>query len=50
MIMMMVTVKVAVEPLAVAVNPVQTVNLISHHTDPNAVIRPGISLESTVLI
>jgi len=42
-------VKAAGELLAVAVNPVQTVNLISHHTGLNAVIQPGMSLVLTVL-
>ena len=50
MIMMVVTVKVAVEPLAVAVHPVQTVSLISHHTDLNAVIPLGMNMVLTVLI
>jgi len=49
-IMMVATVKVAVEPLAVAVNPVQTVSLILHHTDLNAVIQPGMNMALTVLI
>ena len=52
MIMMEVTVKVVVAQLVVilvAVNPVETVNLISHHTDLSAVIQPGMSMVLTVV-
>ena len=49
MIMMVVTVKVAVEPLAVAVQTVMTVNMILLHMGLNAVIQPGMSMELIVL-
>ena len=42
--MKVVTVKVAVEPLAVAVKPVQTVSLILPLMAVNVVILPGMSL------
>ena len=41
---MVVTVKVAVEPQVVAVQTVKTAPMIGHHMDPNAVIRPGMSM------
>ena len=44
MIMMVATVKVAVEPLAVAVQTVKTVNMISQLTDLSVVIQHGMSL------
>ena len=44
MIMMVVTVKVAVEPLAVAVKTAMTVNMIGQLTDLNAAIVPGMSM------
>ena len=49
MIMMVVTVKVAVEPQVVAVKIVMTVNMILHHMDPNAVIQPGMNMVLIVL-
>jgi len=49
MIMMVVTVKVAVEQLAVAVQTVMTANMILRHMDPNAVIQPGMSMVLIVL-
>jgi hypothetical protein len=42
--MMVVTVKVAVEPLAVAVKTALTVNMILPHMDLNAVIPHGMSM------
>ena len=50
MIMMVVTVKVAVEPLVAAVKIVMTANMILPHMDLNAVIRHGMNLVLTVLI
>ena len=50
MIMMVVTVKVAVEPLAVAVKTVMTAPMIGRLTDLNAVILPGMNMELTVLL
>jgi len=44
MIMTVVTVKVVVEPLAVAVKTVMTVNMILPHMDLNAVIQPGMNM------
>ena len=44
MIMMVVTVKVAVEPLEVAVQTVMTALMILPHMDLNAVIQPGMSM------
>ena len=44
MIMMVVTVKVAVEPLAVAVKTVMTAPMIGRLTDLNAVIPHGMSM------
>ena len=44
MIMMVVTVKVAVEPLVVAVKTVMTVNMTSLIMDPNAVIQHGMNM------
>jgi hypothetical protein len=42
--MMVVTAKVAVEPLAVAVKTVMIVNMISQLTDLNAVIPHGMNM------
>jgi hypothetical protein len=49
MIMMVVTVKVAVEPLEVAVKIVMIVLMILHHMVQSAVIQPGMNMELTVL-
>ncbi len=42
--------KVAVEPLAVAVKTALTVNMILPHMDLNAVIPHGMNMELTVLL
>ena len=44
MIMMVVTAKVVVEPLVVAVQTVKIAPMIGHLTDPSAVIQLGMSL------
>ena len=49
MIMMVVTVKVAVEPLVVAVKIVMTALMIGPHMDLNAVILHGMSMALIVL-
>ena len=49
MIMTVVTVKVAVEPLVVAVKTVMTAPMIGHLMDPNAVIQLGMSMVLIVL-
>ena len=49
MIMMVVTVKVVVEPPAVAVKTAMTANMILLLTDPNAVIQLGMSMALIVL-
>ena len=49
MIMMVVTVKVAVEPLVVAVQTVKIAPMILPHMDPNAVIQLGMSMVLIVL-
>ena len=49
MIMTVVTVKVAVEPLAVAVKTVMTAPMIGRLTDLNAVIPHGMSMVLIVL-
>jgi len=49
MIMTVVTVKVAVEPLEVAVKTAMTENTILHHMALSAVIQPGMSLALIVL-
>ena len=49
MIMMVVTVKVAVEPLVVAVKIVMTAPMIGRLTDLSAVILHGMSMVLTVL-
>ena len=50
MIMTVVTVKVAVDPLAVAVKTAQIALMILPHMDLSAVIRHGMNMEVTVLI
>jgi len=49
MIMMVVTVKVAVEPLGGAVKTVMTVSMILLHMDLSAVIQPGVNMVLIVL-
>ena len=49
MIMMVVTVKVAVEPLAVAVQTVKIAPMIGHLTDLSVVILHGMNLVLIVL-
>jgi len=49
MIMTVVTVKVAVEPLAVAVLTVKIAPMIGRLTDPSAVIQLGMSMVLIVL-
>ena len=44
MIMMVVTVKVAVEPLVVAVQTVKIAHMIGHLMDPSAVIQLGMNM------
>ena len=44
MIMTVVTAKVVVEPLAVAVKTVMIAPMILLHMDPSAVIQPGMSM------
>ena len=44
MIMTVVTVKVAVEPLVAAVQTVMIAPMILLHMDPSAVIQPGMSM------
>ena len=44
MIMMVVTVKVAVEPLVAAVKIVMTAHMIGPHMDLSAAIRPGMNM------
>ena len=49
MIMMVVTVKVAVEPLVVVAQTVMIAPMIGHLMDPSAVIQPGMSMVLIVL-